>query len=332
MESAEVVVGFSVNPEISLGYRTAGGWKHPVTQRQETISGTSVDVALWLQEFGVATSLIAGVGQDGLFTGMLREFVRRSGMPALLLPIRERTSLAVVARDQETGRVLHFSDKTPYLQGVEWEARRKVREHLETLTPAFLLATGVMPEDVFLVEALFQNEGRKSVTRRVLNPRAALLRKEYRDTLGRILAGTDLVILNHEELSSFAGEVLDGPPSIQASVGGLHDLGPKIVIVTCAERGAYLFQRGEAFQHQPTILVGPIEDETGAGDAFLAGLVIALSSGWTLEEAMPFSALLSGFAMTKVGGASITSRAVVEQAWRERCPKGKELRRDCAIV
>ena len=103
-------------------------------------------------------------------------------------------------------------------------------------------------------------------------------------------------------------------------------MGPRIVIVTCAKQGAYLFAReGNGPYHQQATCIGPTVDESGAGDAFLAGLVIARQQGWSYEEAMPFGALLAGFAVTEPGGAVVKPTSTVMEAWNRLYPQGKEL-------
>jgi ribokinase len=69
--------------------------------------------------------------------------------------------------------------------------------------------------------------------------------------------------------------------------------------VTLGERGAFLatptWEKGI-----PAIKV-PAVDTTGAGDAFNAGLAVALAHGAELEAAVNFAVITGGLAVTKDG-------------------------------
>ena len=83
------------------------------------------------------------------------------------------------------------------------------------------------------------------------------------------------------------------------------------VIVTIAERGALVLRGGRE------ILVGgfPAEevvDPTGAGDAFCAGLALALAARNDLEEAARFANAVASFAVEGIGMSSLATRDQVE--------------------
>ena len=60
-------------------------------------------------------------------------------------------------------------------------------------------------------------------------------------------------------------------------------------------------------------------DTTGAGDAFNAGLAMALACGASLEEAVQFAAVTGGLAVTKEGVIpSLPSRTEVLHLYRQR--------------
>ena len=59
--------------------------------------------------------------------------------------------------------------------------------------------------------------------------------------------------------------------------------------------------------HVPAISV-PAVDTTGAGDAFNAGLAVALASGANIEDAVRFGVVTGGLAVTKDGVIPSLSR------------------------
>jgi len=75
--------------------------------------------------------------------------------------------------------------------------------------------------------------------------------------------------------------------------------GARQIIVTLGEKGALIVTALSSI-HVPAICV-PAVDTTGAGDAFNAGLAVALASGTSLEAAAQFAVVTGGLAVTKEG-------------------------------
>jgi len=83
------------------------------------------------------------------------------------------------------------------------------------------------------------------------------------------------------------------------------------VIVTIAERGAIVLRGGREVE------VGgfpsdEVVDQTGAGDAFCAGLALALADGDDLEAATHFANAVASFAVEGVGTIALAPREKVE--------------------
>lgn len=87
------------------------------------------------------------------------------------------------------------------------------------------------------------------------------------------------------------------------------------VVVTRAERGALLLRDGGELAvpaYRPTGVIDP----TGAGDAFAAGLLVALDEGAALEEAVDFANCVASFCVEGVGVAGLAERARVDERRR----------------
>ena len=83
------------------------------------------------------------------------------------------------------------------------------------------------------------------------------------------------------------------------------------VIVTIAERGAIVL-RGGREARVGGFSANEVVDQTGAGDAFCAGLALGLADGDDLEEAARFANAVASFAVEGVGTAALASREQVE--------------------
>ena len=99
--------------------------------------------------------------------------------------------------------------------------------------------------------------------------------------------GQGLPMFNQEELRHFieiatyvAVNEYEGEMLAQASGWSLAEIASKVkaLIVTCAERGAVIYENGEKFEI-PCVKAAKEADPTGCGDAFRAGLIYGLTNG-----------------------------------------------------
>lgn len=84
------------------------------------------------------------------------------------------------------------------------------------------------------------------------------------------------------------------------------------VALTLAERGARLLAGGKVVAEIAACRVERVVDPTGAGDAFAAGLAIALAEGRMLEDAGRFANAVASFAVEGVGTSALGDRQRVE--------------------
>ena len=87
------------------------------------------------------------------------------------------------------------------------------------------------------------------------------------------------------------------------------------VIVTIAERGAIVLRGGRDVQ-VGGFPADEVVDQTGAGDAFCAGLALALADGNDLEAATRFANAVASFAVEGVGTIALAPREKVETRMR----------------
>ena len=87
------------------------------------------------------------------------------------------------------------------------------------------------------------------------------------------------------------------------------------VYVTLAERGVLVVDRGSETTI-PGYSAARVVDPTGAGDAFAAGLAIALAEGRAPEDCARFANAVASFAVEDVGMAGLADRARVDTRMR----------------
>lgn len=105
------------------------------------------------------------------------------------------------------------------------------------------------------------------------------------------VARPDLLLVNRDEAAALLGVPL---LTARASAEGLADVAP-LVVVTAGGQGSAAILRGSVRELTPPEVAGPVIDATGAGDAYLAALVMALAgTPWPPDEAVLLSAMRAG--------------------------------------
>ncbi len=127
------------------------------------------------------------------------------------------------------------------------------------------------------------------------------------------LGGADVIVVNEVEAEEITGmghhieshsQALDAARHIAAH-------GIKAVIITLGRLGAVMYS-GEGFLSKSGDVAGEysiaakpppvrVVDTTGAGDAFMGGLAVGLSRGWTMEDSFGFAMRAGAMATTKMG-------------------------------
>ena len=87
------------------------------------------------------------------------------------------------------------------------------------------------------------------------------------------------------------------------------------VIVTVAERGAIVLRGGREIE-VGGFPADELVDQTGAGDAFCAGLALGLADGDDLEAATRYANAVASFAVEGVGTVALATREKVEARMR----------------
>ncbi len=117
-------------------------------------------------------------------------------------------------------------------------------------------------------------------------------------SLKKVMARTDVVILNDQEARQLTGEA-----NVIKAAKAVTKLGPKIVIVKKGEHGAFLVGP-QSFFALPAYPLESLYDPTGAGDSFAGGLVghIAAQASHddaVLRRAMAYATVVASFAVEK---------------------------------
>jgi len=135
--------------------------------------------------------------------------------------------------------------------------------------------------------------GRAAGARTILNPAPA------KTLPPAIFPMIDVLTPNESELRILLGLAPDDPRSSRVLAGMLRDRGVGTVVVTLGRAGALIL--GEGMDVMIPSLPVQVVDSTGAGDAFNAGLAVALAEGQDLPAAVRYAVACGAYACTRLG-------------------------------
>ncbi len=131
-----------------------------------------------------------------------------------------------------------------------------------------------------------------------------------------VLQMVDVLTPNETEAKVLLGRSPDADIEPEAIARELIGKGVRQVVMTLGEKGA-LIVTASSSTRVPAIQVSAV-DTTGAGDAFNAGLAVALACGTPLDVAVQFAVVTGGLAVTREGVIpSLPRREEVLQFYRQ---------------
>lgn len=131
------------------------------------------------------------------------------------------------------------------------------------------------------------------------------------EQLAAVYRRSHLVVMNREEAVDVTGKPYE---SVKELADGLHELGPRIVVITDGAKGSYASFDGKlvTIPNYPD----PAEplDRTGAGDAFASTIVSALALGEPMETALSWAPINSMNVVQHLGAqAGLLSRQKIQE-------------------
>jgi ribokinase len=131
---------------------------------------------------------------------------------------------------------------------------------------------------------------------------------------------TDVIAPNLIEACTITGTGAEGVAAAFSMATQLCRMGPRTSVVTLGGDGAVVVEAHRQF-HVPALSVSAI-DTVGAGDAFCAGLAVALAEGRDITEAASFACAAGALATTRHGAEpSLPQRNDVESLLRRGAPR-----------
>ena len=263
--------------------------------------GGGINVARVIHSLGGDALAIIAVG--GVTGRYIEDLLDEAGVPRLSVPIAGRTRICLTVLSHATGHPYRFVPQGPVLSKQEWQ---EVLDRIETVEASWIVVSGSLPPGAPL--DAYAQVARLAARRGVL---VAL------DTSGPALqaaldAGVELVKPSLSELETIAGHKLRTPGEQEAACASLVESGAaRIVALTLGTQGALCVTRDSRFR-----LAAPAEKTgaaVGAGDSFLAALVLALSRGADPHDAISWGVAAGAAAASSEGTAQINPDEVASR-------------------
>lgn len=303
------IVTLTMNPAVDMAATAASVRPtHKVRTFDEQLDpgGGGVNVAQVLHTLG--GDALALVMTGGVTGRLIEELLDQAGVRWQALPIRGRSRISFNVHDRQSGLEYRFVPEGPFVEPDEWQSALDVFRDMEA---DWIVASGSLPRGVpddFYAQAagIAARRGQKFVL----------------DTSGAALrAGTGpgvaLLKMSLGELEFLTGLELTDPQTRAKEVAGLIRSGVARMVAVSLGRDGAILAADEGMIQFPALQVKEYS-AVGAGDSFLAGLVLGLARGLSHRQALALATAAGGTAVMGSGTARVR-QADVESFYRMLC-------------
>lgn len=306
-----LVVGDLTLDEYVYGEPTAISREAPVVvlefRRREFLPGGACSPACTIQQLGGAAQLLGVYGDDANAAALRDCLIGYGVSPAMLIvdptrPTTTKTRLCAVLRGsvmsaQQIAR-LNTLDRSPLSSETEAQLLAHLEAQIATcdavLVSNYLLGL-ISQRVVDAVRWLGQRHGK-------------WLTVDSQGDLSRFV-GYDLVKCNQPDAEAFLRRRLESEDDFRVAMHQLAaDLEAKAVMITRGAEGSSVYERtgdGSHYQHFAVPVRSEIIDVTGAGDAVIAVLTLALTAGASLTTAAQLANVAAGIVVRRWGNVPV---------------------------
>ncbi len=252
--------------------------------------GCAANVAVNIARQGITVRTLGRVGRDA-FGDFIRDDLRRLGVDTGGIAVSEQEpssqTMILLCRGEDRRFVHTFGANREFVVSDISEASLEGAEVL--YVGGYLVLPGFNPAELASRFADCRRRGMRTVLDVVI-PTGF----ESSGELDAVLPHTDIFLPNNDEAEILTGEI---DPVRQAKA--LLDRGVGTVVITLGSDGLLFSDGGEFWRagHFPVEVI----DQTGAGDAFCAGLISGLVEGMSLAAAIHYGSALGMSCVRSIG-------------------------------
>lgn len=303
-----MIVTLTMNPAIdkssSVGNVVAERKLYCTAPRFEP-GGGGINVCRAIKKLGgEALALYPSGGPTGQ---MLQFLFDQEGLTHRPVPVKgwSRESLSVL--EESTGQQYRFGMPGPELSDVEW---RQCLDELLNIkpTPDYIVASGSLPPGV-------PPDFYAQVVRMGKDMNAKVIVDATGEALSLALKeGVFLIKPNIREFRDLVGQDVKEESQIKVAARTFVENGQsEVVVISLGASGALMVSKDVVEHIVPPAV--PIISKVGAGDSTVAGIVLSLSLGWTLKEAVRFG-IAAGAAAVMTPGTELCRKEDTERLYQ----------------
>ena len=252
--------------------------------------GKGSNQAVAAAKAGAKTYFISKIGDDQ-FGSMAKSIYEQAGVDY---------SQVIISKEHATGAagILINKDGQNAINVVPGAAGALTKQDIDTATDvikqsSIFLTQLEAPKDVVLYALKVAKENNVTT---IFNPAPA---SEISEDIFPLI---DFFTPNETEASFYVNHPVENKDDAKKASEQLLNKGIKNVIITLGDKGAYFANNDDSFSIDA--LKVNVVDTTGAGDAFNAGLAVALTEEKNIKDAISFANATAALSTTKVGTAN----------------------------
>lgn len=255
--------------------------------------GAPMNVAIRSKSLGLSSKIISRIGNDTLGENILNYLIKQK-VDVSLLQIDSKLPTGTVHVALDSNGIANYTIHYPSA----WD-NIELSENVEEW---------IRKSDAFIFGSLAcrTNQSRNTLFKLIEQANFKVfdvnLRPGFFDlhVMEHLLKRSDLVKLNDEELLILAERFGSKAIDIKEMIVFLHQkFQLKSVCVTLGEKGAILFEQNRFYLNEGIKV--EVADTVGAGDSFLAALVVKRLSKENPQEALNFACAVGALVASKVG-------------------------------
>lgn len=270
--------------KITFGF----GDKIPVKEVHYSVGGGAANTAVGLSMLEHEASVLGIVGKDSKGDDIKEQLALRSVDISNIEQDNNPTDQASIISYGVERTIFTYSYPRNY----------SLKSVKNVPSSVYLSSVGVEVDGLYKEITQYKESGR--IKNLFYNPGSREIRNA-REAMDNLLKHVDHLIVNVEEGCEILNLSLKRKDiEIEDLLSMLNDKGPKNIVLTDADKGAYVWFNGE-YKHFEAIKTEVVE-KTGAGDAYASGYIAAILYGYDIEQACKFG-ILNGANVIKEFGA-----------------------------
>jgi 6-phosphofructokinase 2 len=267
--------------------------------------GGGINVSRALEHLGcesLAMYFAGGFNGDFFKNLLVKENIR-----SLIVPVKAHTRTNIIVVETSTGQQYRFGMESQPAKEEDWKLFLTMLEEQEDYE--YVVASGSLPDGVPLdffgrVSAIVKRKNAKLI----VDTSDEALKQAVQE-------GVFMIKPNLNELSFLFGqEELQKDEVIQAAQSIIKNKGCEIMAVSMGKDGALLVTENEYWHIVPPDIT--VKSTVGAGDSMVAGMVYALSRGFSWRDVLCYG-VSCGTAATMNAGTALCKKGDVDRLFEE---------------